>query len=91
MVKGKSCPLSNPSNIVSTFPHYITQTTHCQSKLAPHQAASSFYHNVCRNTSSTAGLDLSSLNRIKTESHSVDRALNAETAAVEDVGVNHSG
>ena len=120
-----ACLQAGQSNILSTFPHYITQTTHFQSKQVPRKAASSLYHNTHRNTSSTARLDLSSLNDIKINqhiprqnagilrwsqsafipfitarhesikplhgSHSVDRALNAETAAVEDVGVNHSG
>ena len=53
-----------PSNTLSTFPHNIIKTTRLQSKLLHIKAAPFFFHNIRRNTSSTARLDLSSLNRI---------------------------
>ena len=44
--KFSSCSSTSPHNTLSTFPHYITQTTHFQSKLAPRKAATSFYYNI---------------------------------------------
>ena len=52
-------------NIFSTLPHNIIKTTRLQSKLLHIHAASSFYHIIRRNTSLTARLGLSSLNKLK--------------------------
>ena len=80
-------PKACKPNTLSTLPHNIIRMPHLQSKLSRIKAITSFFHNAHRSTSSTARLDLSSQNDIKTNY----RTLNTKSAAVEDVCGEHSG